>query len=233
MFLAIIMPAIAPPAAMAARLLGLGGERKRYGRAPCARFCARVAATTMSGFFTGWGFTLFSVLGITVVFFAGYAALRREFAWVRALTDYLGSDLATPDDAAPHTRGLTHQEVRDEATAILEASDPAWADKQVRGWSMRAQRLEPALGFWSELLRQLGLLGTVLGLGISLAVAPDSVEQLLGPLGLAVWTTVAGLVFSIWLSAQFGMKMAVWADTCEKNISAWDARRRRKREAAS
>ena len=45
-------------------------------------------------------------------------------------------------------------------------------------------------------------------------------------LGLAVWTTVAGLAFSLVLTAQFGMKVSVWADTCEKNIEAWDSRRR-------
>lgn len=182
----------------------------------------------MKELFTGWGFTLASVLGITAVFVAGFTALRREFAWVRALTDFLGNDLATRED--PNARpaaNLTDQDVRDEAVAIMKAQDPAWADRQVRGWSMRAQRLEPALAFWTELLRQLGLLGTVLGLGISLAVERASVEQLLGPLGLAVWTTVAGLVYSIWLSGQFGMKMAVWADTCEKNITAWDARRKK------
>lgn len=182
----------------------------------------------MKELFTGWGFTVAAIMGITAVFVAGFAALRREFAWVRALTDYLGSDLALAEepDARP-AQSLTHHDVRDEAVAILKAKDPAWADKQVRGWSMRAQRLEPALAFWTELLRQLGLLGTVLGLGISLAVERASVEELLGPLGLAVWTTVAGLVYSIWLSGQFGMKMAVWADTCEKNIAAWDARRKK------
>lgn len=187
----------------------------------------------MKAFFTGWGFTLAAVIGITVVFVAAFVALRREFAWVKALTDYLGAELATSDDEKPPEGSLAHHDVRDEAVAISKATDPAWADKQVRGFSMRAQRLEPALAFWTELLRQLGLLGTVLGLGISLAVERTSVEQLLGPLGLAVWTTVAGLVYSIWLSAQFGMKMAVWADTCEKNIAAWDARRRSKRGDAT
>ena len=90
---------------------------------------------------------------------------------------------------------------------------------------MRAQRLEPALAFWVDFLRQLGLLFTVVGLGLSLAVGGADAAQLLRPLSLAVWTTVAGLVFSIWLSAQFGMKVTVWADTCEKNIEAWNARR--------
>ena len=53
---------------------------------------------------------------------------------------------------------------------------------------------------------------------------PDVVA--LGPLALAVWTTVLGLTFSIWLSAIFGMKLPAWVDACDKNIEAWDSRRR-------
>jgi biopolymer transport protein ExbB/TolQ len=75
-------------------------------------------------------------------------------------------------------------------------------------------------------LRQLGLLGTVLGLGLSLALSGDDVAALLGPLALAVWTTVAGLTYSLVLSALFGVKLNAWVDACEKNIEAWDARRR-------
>jgi hypothetical protein len=71
----------------------------------------------------------------------------------------------------------------------------------------------------------------VLGLGMSLAMA--GVSQLLGPLALAVWTTVCGLAYSIWLSAQYGMKLPAWVDACEKNIEAWDARRRARVEAAA
>ena len=61
----------------------------------------------------------------------------------------------------------------------------------------------------------------------------SDVTALLGPLGLAVWTTVFGLTFSIWLSAQYSGKMAAWADACEKNIEAWDARRRPERARPS
>ena len=70
---------------------------------------------------------------------------------------------------------------------------------------MRAQRLEPALAFWVDLLRQLGLLGTVLGIGLSLAYTGSDLTKLLGPLALKVWTTVAGLACSILLSASFAM----------------------------
>ncbi|MBU1410003.1 hypothetical protein KKC22_00670, partial [Myxococcota bacterium] len=90
-----------------------------------------------------------------------------------------------------------------------------------------------ALAFWVDLLRQLGLLFTVLGLGLSLAVEPGNVQGLLAPLGLAVWTTVLGLAFSLVLTGRFGMKVAVWTDTCEKNIEAWDSRRRADRERSA
>src|SRR5690606_30026212 len=122
---------------------------------------------------------------------------------------------------------------RDQVTGVARATDAAWAHKQVRGWQMDAQRLEPALAFWVDLLRQLGLLFTVLGLGLSLTIDTSSVQDLLAPLGLAVWTTVAGLFFSLVLTALFAMKCAVWADTCEKNIEAWDRRRRHRPEGAS
>ena len=95
---------------------------------------------------------------------------------------------------------------------------------------MRAGRLESALAFWVDLLRQLGLLGTVIGLAISMLIERTDVSRMLGPLGLAVWTTVFGLAFSICLSAMFGMKVASWADACEKNIDAWEAKRRPGRE---
>lgn len=91
---------------------------------------------------------------------------------------------------------------------------------------MRAQRLEPVLAFWVDLLRQLGLLGTVLGIGLSLMYTGSDLTKLLGPLALKVWTTVAGLACSIVLSASFAMKLTAWVDAAEKNLEAWDAKRR-------
>lgn len=82
-----------------------------------------------------------------------------------------------------------------------------------------------ALAFWTDLLRQLGLLGTVLGIGLALAYTGSDVTKLLGPLAVKVWTTVAGLACSILLSASFGMKLTAWVDACEKNLEAWNARR--------
>ena len=182
----------------------------------------------MEAFVSGWGLTVVSCVIITLVFLGALFHLASELRWVKALTDHLGSELAHADGEAPPERsGMGHDlaEIRDEAHAIRSARDPAWAMKQVRTWQMRAHRLEPALAFWSELLRQLGLLGTVVGLGLSLAYTGKDVSGLLEPLALAVWTTVAGLTYSIWLAAIFQMKLASWVDAAEKNLEAWDTRR--------
>ena len=187
----------------------------------------------MKEFFLGSGFTAVALGIITLVFFVALARLGRELRYVRELTDYLGFDLVahsgdggsalSPKPPAP---SLRVDEIRDQVNQVAESSDAAWALKQVRGWQMRAQRLEPGLAFWVDLLRQLGLLGTVVGLGLSMLIERSDVTRLLGPLGLAVWTTVFGLAYSIWLGARYSGKMAAWADACEKNIEAWAARRR-------
>lgn len=189
----------------------------------------------MESFVQGWGLTLVLCGFIMLVFLAGWWHVHGELAWVRALTDYLGEGLVAEDAEPPEARppsSLAVQAIRDESHAILHAADPAWAQKQVRSWQMRAQRLEPALAFWTDLLRQLGLLGTVLGLGLSLAYTGSDLTKLLGPLSLKVWTTVAGLAFSILLSASFSMRLTAWVDACEKNLEAWDARRRTRRGPA-
>jgi hypothetical protein len=181
----------------------------------------------LESFVQGWGLTVAFCGMIAIVFAAAMTHLARELRWVRILTDHLGVELVAGEEAgARGGGGLELQAIRDEAHAIAEAKDPAWAQKQVRSWQMRAQRLEFALGFWTDLLRQLGLLGTVFGLGMSLFYTGKDVSKLLGPLAFKVWTTVAGLLFSIVLQALFGMKLPAWVDACEKNIEAWDARRR-------
>src|SRR5215212_3484224 len=180
----------------------------------------------MEPFIQGWGLTIGLCSFIVLVAFAGWLHVYRELTWVRALTDHLGFELVAeePGSAKPPS-SLEVQQIRDESHAILEAKDPAWAQKQVRSWQMRAQRLEPALAFWTDLLRQLGLLGTVVGIGLSLAYTGSDVTKLLAPLALKVWTTVAGLACSILLSASFGIKLTAWVDAAEKNLEAWDARR--------
>lgn len=184
----------------------------------------------MRDFVQGWGLTIVMLAAIALVFMAAWVHLARELRWVRALTDYLGSELV----GVGRTRGSLEVEgIRDEVNAVVVSSDAVWAQRQVRSWEMRAQRLEPALVFWIDLLRSLGLLGTVLGLGLSLTMSGAAVEQLLEPLALAVWTTVAGLALSIALSALYGMKLTVWADACAKNLEAWDRKRREPAAAAA
>jgi biopolymer transport protein ExbB/TolQ len=186
----------------------------------------------MEPFVQGWGLTIVLCGFIVLVFLAGWLHVHRELTWLRALTDHLGFELVAEEGTAKPPTSLEVQAIRDEAHSITSASDPAWAQKQVRSWQMRAQRLEPALSFWTDLLRQLGLLGTVLGLGLSLAYTGSDVTKLLGPLAVKVWTTVAGLACSIMLSASFALKLPAWVDAAEKNLEAWDARRRSKREGA-
>lgn len=185
----------------------------------------------MEPFVQGWGLTIVLCTFIVLVFFAGWLHVHRELSWVRALTDYLGEGLVAGEAADAKPATLEVEAIRDEAHAITHARDPAWAQKQVRSWQMRAQRLEPALAFWTDLLRQLGLLGTVLGLGLSLAYTGSDLTKLLGPLAIKVWTTVAGLACSILLSASFSMRLTAWVDACEKNLEAWDARRRARADA--
>ncbi|MBA3539122.1 MAG: MotA/TolQ/ExbB proton channel family protein [Deltaproteobacteria bacterium] len=186
----------------------------------------------MEPFVQGWGLTVFLCSLIVLVFIAGWLHVHRELQWVRALTDHLGFELVTDEPGtAKGASSLEVLAIRDEAHAIIAAKDPAWAQKQVRSWQMRAQRLEPALAFWTDLLRQLGLLGTVFGIGLSLAYTGTDVTKLLAPLALKVWTTVAGLACSILLSASFGMKLTAWVDAAEKNLEAWDARRLAREDA--
>jgi biopolymer transport protein ExbB/TolQ len=187
----------------------------------------------MEAFVQGWSLTILLCAFIVVVFLGAWWHLHRELSWVRELTDHLGFELVAEEPGTKRVAGsLAAQEIRDEAHAILSAKDPAWAQKQVRSWQMRAQRLEPALSFWTDLLRQLGLLGTVLGIGLALMYTGSDVTKLLGPLALKVWTTVAGLACSILLSASFGMKLTAWVDAAEKNLEAWDARRLAPKDAA-
>ncbi|MFH2008536.1 MAG: hypothetical protein ABI333_18255 [bacterium] len=177
-----------------------------------------------------FAFTIAALVLIAGVFATAFVMLSRELRYVRLLADYLGYAEADGNSEGQKQgkppASLLTERIRDEVSGVMGAAEPAWANKQVRGWQMRAQRLEAALAFWVDLLRQLGLLFTVLGLGLSLAIDPGNVGDLLQPLGLAVWTTVAGLALSLLLTTRFGMRVAVWADTCEKNIEAWDSRRR-------
>src|SRR5678810_1077620 len=98
----------------------------------------------MEAFVQGWSLTILLCSFIVLVFLAGWLHVHRELAWVKALTDQLGLELVEASDTKkPAT--LEVQQIREEAHAILTAKDAAWAQKQVRSWQMRAQRLEPEL----------------------------------------------------------------------------------------
>jgi biopolymer transport protein ExbB/TolQ len=182
----------------------------------------------MEPFVQGWGLTIGLCSFIVLVFAAGWLHVHRELTWVKTLTDLLGDELV--GETKPKSpKSLEQQALRDEAHTILTSKDPGWAQRQVREWQMRSQRLEPTLAFWVDLLRQLGLLGTVLGIGLSLMYTGADLTKLLGPLALKVWTTVAGLACSILLSASFSMKLTSWVDAAEKNLEAWDAKRKEPR----
>jgi hypothetical protein len=177
--------------------------------------------------------TIAALVLIAAVFAAALVLIGQELQYVRLLADYLGyasAEAASAPESRPPRAGLVTEGIRDEVNLVLASKDETEATKRVRSWQMQVQRLESALAFWVDLLRQLGLLGTVLGLGLSLLVDSGNVVGLMRPLGLAVWTTVEGLAFSLVLTGLFGMKVSVWADTCEKNIEAWDTRRRAARE---
>ncbi len=166
-----------------------------------------------------------ALLLIVLVFTYAYSKLSSELEYVRTLADYLAYDAIGGGEKPASTLKL--DKIRDEVEAVRASTKHAWANRGVQGWEMRVQRLEPALAFWVDLLRQIGLLFTVVGLGLSITAASGDVTDLLQPMGLAVWTTVAGLSLSILLTARFGTKMAAWTDVGEKNIMAWQSMRLR------
>src|SRR4051794_33432712 len=105
----------------------------------------------MEPFVQGWGLTIVLCTFIVLVFLAGWLHVHRELRWVRALTDHLGERLVADEaGGAKLPSSLEIQAIRDEGHAILGASDAAWAQKQVRSWQRRAQRLEPPLAFWTD-----------------------------------------------------------------------------------
>jgi len=75
----------------------------------------------MESFVQGWSLTIVLCSFIVLVFLAGWLHVHRELAWVRALTDHLGLELVD-STAKPGT--LEQQQIRDEAHAILTATDP-------------------------------------------------------------------------------------------------------------
>ena len=167
---------------------------------------------------------MFCVL-ITAVFGVAWyqLALRRRF--VRTRNHELSirlSEMAGDARGVEPDRYRLAELVREEMDAAVESHSSIRVRALVSRYEAEASRLESAVAFWVDLLRQLGLLGTVLGIGFALLLDQRELD-LLAPLGLAVWTTVTGLALSIALAARFA-DVEVDADNCRRYVEQWAAR---------
>jgi hypothetical protein len=172
---------------------------------------------------------------ITAVFVIAWVQLTARMAIVEHRNIELNRRLyaaeaePTPgNEPAPKQRRadlLITEQVQQEVEFVMTTKDAGKRQAAVHKLRMEAARLEGAVAFWVDLLRQLGLLGTVLGLGLALALK-QSVDNLLQPLSLAVWTTVVGLVWSILISWRFH-GVEAHADMCERYLDAVTGQRER------
>jgi hypothetical protein len=176
----------------------------------------------MIEFLNSWVSTVAACILITAVFLIAWAQLRQHLRFViernKQLHDIL-FDVRVPQE--PREDYWIAKEVHKEIAAVSNEPSLGRRHAMIRDFEIQAARLEGSVAFWVDLLRQLGLLGTVLGLGLALTLRGASVERLLEPLSLAVWTTVVGLVWSIAISWRFGREVEVHADECERNLEAW------------
>jgi hypothetical protein len=162
--------------------------------------------------------TVISCAFIALMFAVGWRHLRKERNHLAALNNYivlkyrLGHRIALESIA---------RDVVADITRVEEAGDPGRRHTHLDGLWKRAVRLEGSVDFWVDLLQKLGLLGTVLGLGLALLQRQTEASDLLEPLSLAVWTTVIGLVGSIAISWKFGRDIDVEVDTHEENLKEW------------
>lgn len=155
---------------------------------------------------------------IALMFAVGWRHLRKERNHLAALNSYillkyrLGHRVALESVA---------RDVVDDITRVEDADEPARRQTHMEALWKRAVRLEGSVDFWVDLLQKLGLLGTVVGLGIALLQKQTSASDLLAPLSLAVWTTVIGLLGSIAISWRFGRDIDVEVDTHEEHLKEW------------
>ena len=158
---------------------------------------------------------------IVVVFAVAWRHLERERSFLAALNNYVMMKYRLGVQPALST---VESEVVDTITRIEDTTDAVRRQTAIDGLRKRAVRLEGSVAFWVDLLQKLGLLGTVLGLGIALALQDSAVDDLLEPLSLAVWSTVAGLVASIVISWRFGRDVDVEVDAHEEHLHEWQSR---------
>lgn len=166
----------------------------------------------------GNALTVVSCAFIALMFAVGWRHLRKERNHLAALNSYillkyrLGHRVALESVA---------RDVVNDITRIEDADEPARRQTHMEALWKRAVRLEGSVDFWVDLLQKLGLLGTVVGLGLALLQKQTSANDLLEPLSLAVWTTVIGLLGSIAISWKFGRDIDVEVDTHEEHLKEW------------
>ncbi len=162
---------------------------------------------------------------IAAVFGLAWQQLADQLRRVRERNKELSvrlSELAAEPREAEKAANRLAQEVRDELDAAVESASSIRLRGLVSRYEAEASRLEGSVAFWVDLLRQLGLLGTVVGIAFALLLDSNQVD-LLRPLALAVWTTVTGLALSIALAARYS-DVIVDADNCRRYLELWQAR---------
>lgn len=178
----------------------------------------------MLAILNSWPTSVAACVLITAVFVIAWLQLRQRLQFVEIRNRQLHALLFDSAASRPVDNYWISKEVAKQIAAVENEQSPGRRAAMIRDIEVEAARLEGSVAFWVDLLRQLGLLGTVLGLGLSLLSKDADVSDLLAPLGLAVWTTVVGLIWSIAISWRFGREVAVHADETERNVEAWRAR---------
>ena len=179
----------------------------------------------MLAFLNSWVSTVAFCVLITAVFLIAWVQLAERMTLVEHRNIEMNRRLYAAEaepgaEPGPRRREdiLVTERVQNEIDFVMTTRDAGKRQAAMHKLRMEAARLEGAVAFWVDLLRQLGLLGTVLGLGLALALK-GNVENLLQPLSLAIWTTVVGLIWSILISWRFH-GVEAHADMCERYLDA-------------
>lgn len=162
---------------------------------------------------------------IGAVFGVAWQQVALKLRYVRERNKELSvrlSELAAEPRPAEKAGNRLAQEIREEMDAAVETRSTIRLRALVTRYEAEASRLEGSVAFWVDLLRQLGLLGTVLGIAFALLL-DGAQPDLLRPLALAVWTTVTGLALSIVLSSRYS-DVSVDADNGRRYLELWQAR---------
>jgi hypothetical protein len=176
-------------------------------------------------FLTSWVGTATFCVVIAAIFGVAWSQIGFKLRLVRERNKELSLRLSEMTEEARGSERDQYRlaiEVREEMDAAVESGSSIRLRALVSRYEAEAARLDGAVAFWVDLLRQLGLLGTVMGIGFALLADPGELD-LLRPLALAVWTTVTGLTLSIVLAARFS-DVEVDADNCRRYVEQWAAR---------